>query len=109
IEEDVNPPDLTVTSPQMSKNTVWSPEEYENLLGLLKARRELEEKQGLEQLEGRNLWVDIAQSHKASGYDRTFEGCKTFWNKQGRAKSGFDERAKQTDSTTAQSSTTESN
>lgn len=92
--EDVVPSDLAVTSPQTSKTSLWSPEEYENLFGLLKARRELEEKKGLEQLEGKKLWTEISESHKSSGYDRTFEGCRTFWFKQGRERSGWDEREK---------------
>ena len=109
VEEDVPTPDLAVTSPQVSKNTIWSLEEYENLLSLLKARRDLEEKNELEPLEGKKFWLDIAQSHRGSGYDRTFEACKTFWNKQGRERSGFDERAKYTDPGAGQSSTTKSN
>ena len=108
-ENDVVPSDLAVTSPQMTKNTVWSPEEYENLLSLLKEQRAFEEKKGLEPLEGKKFWVQVAESHRESGYDRTFEGCKTFWNKQGRERSGFDERAKFTDASTAQSSISKSN
>lgn len=87
---------LAVTSPQMSKVNppVWSPEEYESLLRLLKERRQLEADQGLEMLTGSKLWIEITQSHKANGFDRSYEACKTFWNKQGRDRSGYDERIK---------------
>jgi hypothetical protein len=107
--ENILPSDLAVTSPQTSKASLWSLEEYENLLRLLKARRELEETKELEQLEGKKFWTEIAQSHKNSGYDRSFEACKTFWNKQGRERSGYDERVKPSTSlNTTQSSTTKS-
>ena len=109
-DENMLPSDLAVTSPQTSKASLWSLEEYENLLGLLKARRELEETKKLEQLEGKKFWTEIAQSHKNNGYDRSFEACKTFWNKQGRERSGYDERVKpSTNSSSIQSSTTKSN
>ena len=111
--EDVRSSDLAVTSPQVSKTSLWSPDEYENLFGLLKARRELEEKKGLEHLEGKKLWTEIAESHKRSGYDRSFEACRTFWFKQGRERSGWDEREKPTNQnvqpSTAKASGAESN
>jgi hypothetical protein len=89
------PSGLAVTSPQASsKTSIWSAEEFENLLRLLRARRELEESRGLELLSGLKLWTEIAQSHRESGFDRTLEACKTFWNKQGRERSGYDERVK---------------
>jgi hypothetical protein len=87
---------LAAASPQTPSKTLslWSLEEYENLMRLLKGRRQLEADQGLEMLTGSKLWIEITQLHKASGFDRSWEACKTFWSKQGRDRSGYDERVK---------------
>lgn len=92
-EEDNLPSGLGVISSQAASSfSIWSLEEYENLLRLLKARRELEETQGLETLLGFKFWREISRLHRASGFDRTVEACKTFWRKQGRDRSGYNER-----------------
>ena len=91
--EEVLPSRLGVASPQASSKTgLWSLEEYESLLSLLRARRQLEAREGLEILTGTRLWIEITRSHQANGFDRSWEACKTFWNRQGRQRSGYNER-----------------
>jgi hypothetical protein len=83
------------TSTQKStKVHLWTNEEHENLFRLLAARRELEEKNGLEKLSGLKLWTEIAKSHQQSGFDRTWEACNIYWSIYGSSQSGFDERSK---------------
>ena len=99
-------PALAASRPQSSsKTSSWSVEEYENLLALLKRRRELEEKNGLERTSAVKMWTDIARLHMESGYDRSMDACKSFWNYQGRDRSGFDERVERTNSSRTNSST----
>jgi hypothetical protein len=94
IDNDDYPPlALGDTSTQRSvKFKPWTNEEYENLLGHLRARRELEENNRVEKLSGLKLWTIISQLHQQSGFDRTWEACKTYWQNNGRSRSGFDER-----------------
>jgi hypothetical protein len=79
---------------QSTKVQLWTDEEHENLLRILKARRELEEDNEVEKLSGLQLWTFVSQLHQQSGFDRTWEACKTYWQNAGRSRSGFDERAK---------------
>lgn len=92
-EEEAPASGLAVASPQASSKTgMWSLEEYECLLSLLKARRQLEARERLEILIGSRFWTEISRSHQANGFDRSWEACKTFWSRQGRQRSGYDER-----------------
>jgi hypothetical protein len=74
---------------QSTKLHLWTDDEHENLLRILKASRD-----GVEKLSGHQLWTFVSQLHQQSGFDRTWEACETYWQNGGRSRSGFDERAK---------------
>lgn len=114
IEEEDDGDDSGDTAKQQKQKSTkvypWTNEEHENLFRLLMARRELEEKSGLERLSGIKLWTHIAQSHQKSGFDRSWEECKTYCSNYGGLQSGFDEGSKTsanagTESTASNSST----
>jgi hypothetical protein len=88
--EDVLPSGRAVTF-ERAPQRHWSQDEYENLFATLRQHRELEEDLGLEPLRGQTLWTAIAAKHKENGYDRSYEGCRNFWQRQGRERSGWDE------------------
>ena len=59
----------------------WTNAETENIAKLLRARYLLEDEYGAEKLPEAKHWTLIAMLHQQSGYSRTGEDCRAYWQR----------------------------
>jgi len=70
---------------------VWTDEEHNRLVQLMKARRQLEsEDEKLEKLSNYKLYALVSKQLKQYLIDRSAGACNLYWNNKGFARSGFD-------------------
>jgi hypothetical protein len=70
---------------------VWTDEEHNRLVQLMKARRQLEsEDERLEKLSNYKLYALVSKQLKQYLIDRSAGACNLYWNNKGFARSGFD-------------------
>ena len=81
-----------------TKKGSYSDAEYKALHQLLKDRRGLERQQSLSPLRDVPFWTLMSQGMNKYGFDRSVNSCRMFWNRFGRAWSGFEERVNPTGS-----------
>jgi hypothetical protein len=70
---------------------VWTDEEHNRLVQLMKARRQLEsEDESLEKLSNYKLYALVSKQLKQYLIERSAGACNLYWNNKGFARSGFD-------------------
>lgn len=90
----------SIAKPKKAKKTSWVRSEYIAMEEELRWLRADERERGIHRLKGLRdvrLWSYIAKRLAARGIVRTAYACKNHWNRNGRADSGFEERAVPTD------------